>query len=441
MKICVTGIWHLGAVTSVCLADLGYTVTGHDPDVLKVELLNGGHPPIYEPGLEELLIANQAAGRLSYTADLSEALQGAAYVFITHDTPVDERDEVDVSGVLQTVATLALFVEDGATIVVSSQVPVGTCEDLAASIRQVNPSLNFGIAYVPENLRLGQAIDRFKHPDMIVVGADNPSTLAKVRHVFSVFEASILAVDLRTAEMTKHAINAYLAMCISFANELANISDTVGADALKVIEGLRRDSRVSQAAPLFPGLGFAGGTLARDLRILQRLGQEQNHETPLVNGILRVNERQNSAVVERLEQALGSLDGLTIGVLGLTYKPGTSTLRRSSAIEMIQVMSGAGARVKAFDPKADPTEVEAHVGSFRRCDSPYDVAEESDALVLVTPWPEFKKLDWSRLRAAMKTPFLLDAQNMLDADEMSDIGFHYQGVGRGRARKLEKASS
>ena len=440
-KACVIGIWHLGAVTSACLADLGYDVVGVDKDPAKVAALNQGQAPIYEPGLDDLLASNLAAGRLRYTTDLEDAVRGAGYALITHDTPVDEQDEIDCSPIYETVEGLARCLESGATVVVSSQVPVGTCQALADTIHRANPSLDFGLACVPENLRLGQAIVRFKRPDMLVIGADTAATLARVERLFSPIEAPKVAVDLRTAEMTKHAINAYLALCISFANELANLSDLVGADAVKVVEALRLEGRVSPRAPLLPGLGFAGGTLARDMKVLRRLGAEHGFEAPLVNGILRTNELQNRMVVRRIEQHYGSLDGLTAGVLGLTYKPGTSTLRRSAAIEMIEAMAAAGARVKAYDPKADPAEVAAHLGSFTRCDSPYEAAEGSDALVLVTPWPEFKALDYARLRAAMRKPYFLDAQNLLDAEQMAEMGFLYQGVGRGRVQKAAGARS
>lgn len=432
--VCVLGVWHLGLVTSTCLAELGYEVIGFDRDAARVQLLNKGHAPVHEPGIEVLLAAQLGAGRLRYTADLDDAMRTASYVLVAYDTPVDEKDELDLSEIYWVARALAQCAAQGVTIIVSSQVPVGMCEELAKIIGEVNPSLAFGIACVPENLRLGQAIERFRHPDMIVVGADTPNTLRNVKELLSPIEAPMVAADLRTAEMTKHAINAYLALCISFANELANVSDLVGADAGTVIDALRLESRVSPRAPLFPGLGFAGGTLARDMNVLRSLSEKHGYEAPLINGILRANELQNRMVLKRLEQFYGSLTGLTIGVLGLTYKPGTSTLRRSASIEIIRAMASVGARVRAYDPLADPGEVAPHRGYFTRCESPYEVAEGSHALVIVTPWPEFKELDFSRLRSVMKNPFLLDAQNALDAERMRAIGFVYQGVGRGDAR-------
>jgi len=430
--LCTIGIWHLGAVTSACLADLGYTVVGVDRDAERVEALNQGHPPVYEPGLAELLVSNLSAGRLRYTTTLREALPEASIVLITYDTPIDENDEVDLSDLYKTARELGQYMRNGATVVVSSQVPVGTCEELCETIRQVNPSLSFGMAYTPENLRLGQAVERFKHPEMLVIGTDTPETLEKVERLLSVIRAPRVTADLRTAEMTKHAINAYLATAISFGNEIANLCDEVGADALKVIQALRLDSRVSPKAPLMPGLGFGGGTLARDLNVLKHLAERKNYDATLVTAVLSVNMQQNSMVVRKLKHFYSSLENLTIGVLGLTYKEGTSTLRRSASLEIIQAIGAEGASVKAYDPKADPHELEAYLRYFTLCDNPYTVAEGSHALILITAWPEFRDLDFPRIRASMHSPVLLDSQNMLDADLMVQMGFLYQGVGRGR---------
>jgi len=229
-KVCVIGIWHLGAVTSACLADLGYTVVGVDRDSQRVEALNRGVAPLREPGLDELIGKGLAAGRLRYATSLAEPLRGTTYVIIAFDTPVDERDEVDLSDILATASEMAPLLQSGVTVIVSSQVPVRTCERIADVIRRSSPSLAFGIACPPENLRLGQAIERFKRPDMLVIGADSPVTLEKVEQLLSVIPAPRATSGLRTAEMTKHAINAYLATAISLGNELANLCVFAGAD-------------------------------------------------------------------------------------------------------------------------------------------------------------------------------------------------------------------
>ncbi len=439
-KVCVMGLWHLGVVTSVCLADLGCQVVGVDKDVGRVEALNSGRPPIYEPGLDGLVSENLTSGKLRFTTDLREAALGAKYILVAYDTPVDENDEVDLSGVFATVEELAAHVDDGATIIISSQVPVGTCAQLIEKIRRAKPTLIFSVACVPENLRLGQAIERFKHPEFLVIGADDPAVHERVEQLLSVIDAPKVKTDLLTAEMTKHAINAYLATAISFGNEIANLCDEVGADALKVVQALRLDSRVSPKAPLNPGLGFAGGTLARDMKVLCGVGREKGYAAPLLNGVLQVNEGQNGRVVARLKRVYPSLRGRVIGVLGLTYKAGTSTLRRSAAVEIIRSLTAEGATVRAYDPKVDPAELQPHLDSFTFCSDPYAAATGSDALILVTEWPEFKELDFQRIRSLLRNPILLDTQNMLDADRLSQMGFVYQGVGRGRQPQEEITS-
>lgn len=429
-KVCVIGIWHLGCVTSACLADLGYSVVGMDKDQNRVKNLNSGIPPLFEPGLQELLMNGIKTKRLSYTTDLSHALKGAGYVLITFDTPVDENDEVDLSEIFTTSIELSRYLENDSVITVSSQVPVGTCEQIKAVIKQSNPSLNFDISYSPENLRLGQAIEAFKNPDWIVIGADSPTTVNKVEALFAPISAPVVKMNLRTAEMTKHALNAFLATSISFANEIANLCDEVGADALKVANVLRLDRRIGQKARLLPGLGFSGGTLARDLKMLKNLGSKFGYETHLINGVLRVNEQQNKIVLRKLKKVYSSIRGLTIGILGLTYKAGTSTLRRSAAIEIIKDLVSEGAMVKAYDPKADLTEIQQH-RQFEFCPDPYVVAKDADALVIVTEWTEFKSLDFNLIRSKMKKPILIDTKNMLDDEQIVKKGFVYLGVGRG----------
>lgn len=430
-RICVIGAWHLGCVTSACLADLGYRVTAVDPDAARVERLNDGAAPLFEPGLDELIAANIAAGRLSFTTDPAEGLRGVTATFIAHDTPVDEKDDVDLFPLFDAAAGLARHLEDGATVIVSSQVPVGTCEQLAARVSKLNPTLAFDIAYLPENLRLGQALERFRRPDMLVIGADEATIADRVDKLLAAIEAPRVKVGLRTAEMIKHAINFYLATCISFINEVANICDVVGADALGAAQALRLDSRISASAPLHPGLGFAGGTLARDLKALLTLADRHTCPAPLVRAVLAVNEGQSHTVLRKLKTVYPSLQGRRVGVLGLTYKPGTSTLRRSAALEFIRALTADGASVRAYDPKADPKEVRLQ-GDVTPCDDAYAAAEGGDALLLATAWPEFRELDFHRIRQAMHRPLLLDPHNMLDADAMARQGFRYFGTGRGR---------
>jgi UDPglucose 6-dehydrogenase len=406
-------------------------VVGVDQDANKVAELNKGIPPLFEPGLAELVRNNIDSGRLSYTTDLGHAVAGSNYVLITFDSSVDPDDNVDLSEIFDTSVKLSQHLEDDTAIVVSSQVPIGTCEKVESLIRENNPSLRFTVAYSPENLRLGQAIQYFKNPDRIVIGANSDFALDKAETLFGVINAPKLRMNLRSAEMAKHALNCFLATSISFANEIAGLCDELGADAMKVAAALQSDARIGSRLPLSPGLGFSGGTLARDLKVLRDLGERVSCETTLINGVLEVNQRQMRLVTKELERVYGSIRNLTVGILGLTYKPGTSTLRRSAALEIIQDLVCQGAMVKAYDPKASLTEIRSHA-EFKFCPDPYEVARGSDALVIITEWPEFRELDYSLVKSVMKKPVLIDTKNMLDSERMLENGFRYLGVGRGQ---------
>jgi UDPglucose 6-dehydrogenase len=430
-KVCVIGIWHLGSVYSACLAEAGYHVVGFDGNKETVNRLNEGVPPLFEPGLDELVKRNLDAGRLNYSSHLASALKGAKFVLITIDTPVDDRDQVDLSPVMALNDGLAKYLEKGVVVIVSSQVPVGTCGRIKADILQKNPCLDFDIVYSPENLRLGKAIEVFQHPGRIVIGADSEKTLDRAEKFFSVVDAPKVRMNLRTAEMTKHAINAFLATSISFANEIGNFCDALGADAFKVAEAMASDERIGPRLPLKPGLAFAGGTLARDLNVLKNLSTELHYPAYLINGVLDVNKAQNQVIIRKLEKIFGTVKGLQIGVLGLTYKAGTSTLRRSAAIEIIGDLVAAGASVKAFDPKASPEEVQRHI-EFEFISDAYACATGSDALIILTEWPEFKGLDYKKIKSLMNRPVIIDGKNLLDGDSMVKLGYIYSGIGRGR---------
>ena len=430
-RICIIGIWHLGSVYSTVLADTGYQVTGVDFDAGRIQALNTGIPPIFEPGLEELLKRGLHSGKLGFTTDFAAAVKESAFVLVTFDTPVDDNDEVDISPVIKACKATAPYLENGAVLVVSSQVPIGTCDSLKASVKRINPGLNFDIAYVPENLRLGKAVDYFKKPDRIVIGADSAPTLDKVETLFSVIPSPKIRMSLKSAEMSKHALNAFMATSISFANEIANLCDETGADALDVARSLKSDMRIGNGVPLLPGLAFAGGTLARDLKILEKIGRDKRYETSLIDAVLLVNKRQNGLVKRKLGKIFGQIKGLKIGILGLTYKPGTSTLRRSASLEIINDLVHEGAVVHAYDPKVDSAEVKKHK-EFAFEKSAYDVARGADALVIVTDWPEFKELDFDLIKKQMKHPFIIDAKNMLDSKSLIEKGFTYSGIGRGK---------
>lgn len=424
MKVGVLGLWHLGCVTSACLARFGYQITGFDRDETIIKNLRHGKTPISEPGLEDLIKNNLDNKRLQFTTDIEEAIRGSNFVFLTIDTPVDDHDRVDLTSVYEMVNDVAKFAENDITIVVQSQVPVGTCDDFLKIIRVKRPDLKFGIGYCPENLRLGKAIEVFDNPDRIIIGTNDEQTANNIEQFFSILNCPKIKMDLKSAEMTKHSINAFLATCISFINWVGMISEEVGADPKMVSEGLRSESRIGRVLPLRPGLGFAGGTLGRDLRILEQLSNELEIKPNLTEDILKINYQQNILVVKKLLKIFSTLDGLKICIFGLTYKAGTNTLRRSSAIEVINELLRLNAEVYAYDPVISSVSI-INNEKFHLCDSAYSAAEGTSILLLFTEWPEFKELDYKKIHAKMKNPIMIDMKNFLDENILENLGFKY----------------
>lgn len=435
--VAVIGIWHLGIITAACLADYGHKVVGIDPKKETVENLNKGKMPLFEPGLDELAKEGMKKGALSFTTDFKTGLKGAQSVIIAFDTPVNDDDTPDLSPIMDSISKSIPYLEDGVLIILSSQIPVGTCEKIKAMIQKERKALKFGVACIPENLKLGEAISRFKSPDIIVIGSDSEANFKKARSVFGFVDSSkIKEVNFRTAEMVKHAINSFLANQISWSNEMGDLCDTLGVDWYDVIPALSLDQRVGKGALLKSGLAFGGGTLARDVGVLRRLGKENGASTKLLDAVIEVNKSQNRIVLEKLRALFGNLKGLKVGVLGLTYKPGTSTIRRSASIDIIKELGRNGVLVKAYDPKAEFSEKEAGI-KIERCDSPADAAKASDALLILTAWPEFKELKFSQFKASMAHAVIIDPLNMLRPEEISKQGFTYSGIGRGqRIKKL-----
>lgn len=432
MQICIIGLWHQGIVGAACLADLGCSVVAADHDIKKIELLESGKAPLFEPRLDELIEKGLRSGRLTFSSDVAGSVKGCLSVLIMFDTPVNERDESDLSEVLATAAEIAPMLEDKVVLYVTAQVPVGTCDRIAQSVHENNPLLSFGMAYSPENLQLGQAVERFLHPVLPVIGSDDSATFDHLEPLLSLFSVKWERVSLRTAEMAKHALNAFLATSICFANELGNLCDEVGADGRRIAEVLRLEPRIGPKAMLFPGLGFAGGTLARDMQTLKSLGDRSALETPLLDGAWESNRWQNQLVLRKLKKVFPSLANVRATVLGLTYKPDTSTLRRSAALEIIGDMAREGMRVSAHDPKADRSEIATHT-DFRFFEDAYGAIEGADVLIVITPWPEYKSLDFARVQQLMSGSVLIDTANLLDADRLQGLGFKYLDIGRGRS--------
>lgn len=431
--VAILGLWHQGVVAAGCLADWGRSVVAVDADAGKIERLSRGKAPLFEPGLDELLASGIAAGRLRFSRDAREAVAGCPCVLVMFDTPVDEEDRSDLSEIFRTMEEVTPSLAEGVTIHVTAQVPVGTCDRIAAQIRKARPQLKFAIAYSPENLRLGQAIERYRKPPLPVMGADDPQAFAALEALYAPTGVQWQRCSLRTAEMSKHALNAFLALSICFANELGNICDEVGADGHRLAELLRLEPRIGTKAMLFPGLGFSGGTLARDMQTLRGLGDRFDIATPLLDGAWESNKQQNRTVVNRLRSIFGgSLEGRRVAVLGLTYKADTSTLRRSAALEVIDELVRAGAHVSATDPKADRAQLAAIPG-MRFFDDALAAAHDADALVLMTPWADFKSLDFAAVRKAMKGDVVLDTAPLWKAEAVAAAGLRYIDIGRGRA--------
>ena len=432
--VCVIGIWHLGAVNAVGFAEKGYRVLGIELDAKRAKRLERGIPPLFEPGLEELMKKHLGSERLRFSSDAKLAAE-ADYVVIAYDSPVNDKDEVSTAPVVTAAGLVAPVLKPGTPVVITSQMPLGSCERIEADIRAANPGWRSGVVYTPENLRLGAAIPRFLEPDMLVLGSNDSAAAAAALALYQPFRTEKVAMDLRSAEMVKHALNAFLATSIGFINEIANLSDRLGADAVAVGRALKLDKRIGKSALMMPGLGFSGGTLARDVTQLRKFASKFKYRAKLLDAVVSVNEGTFDEIIVRLKKKLGSLKGKRIGVLGLTYKAGTSTVRRSPALKIMDRLHAAGAKCAGYDPKASVEELAELGQKFTRVKSARELAKGAEALVLVTEWPEFRELPLSSLAKLMKRPLLIDSKNFLDPERVVAAGLEYQGFGRTRAQE------
>jgi UDPglucose 6-dehydrogenase len=430
-RIAVFGLWHLGCVVAGSLARLGHRVWGTDFDAGVIARLAAGEPPLFEPGLQELLACELSTGRLAFTADVARALDAVDAAFITFDTPVDNADGSDLRPIERAAQAIAAQARAPLTVVLMSQVPVGTTRRLAAEMVARAPVRELTLLCQPENLRLGQALETFAHPDRIVVGAEDHAAAEKLDPLYRGIPGERLVMSWESAELAKHATNAFLATSVSFANELAALAEVAGADIRDVVRALRADGRIGPQAFLSSGPGFAGGTLGRDVQALRRLGERSGRQTRVLDAVVAVNQAQLSLLVEKLRRLLdGELSGRRIALLGLVYKPGTSTLRRSHALELARQLVAAGATLQAYDPRVtDSADAELAGSRIALCADPYQAAAGADAVLLATPWPEFRTLDWVQMRRAMRGTAVVDAHNLLDRAELTRAGLVCAGVG------------
>jgi UDPglucose 6-dehydrogenase len=426
MKICVMGLWHLGSVTAACLASAGHQVVGFDFDQVTISNLQQGCPPIFEPGLENLVRQGIESQTLSFTADPLEAFTDSEFVWVTYDTPVNEDDQANVGFVLEQINKIIKFLAPSTLILISAQVPVGTTKKLETESRRLNKNVSF--AYSPENLRLGKAIDVFTHPDRVIVGIRTENDRAKIQELFVNITDKIEWMSVESAEMTKHAINAFLATSVVFINEIAELCEYVGADAKEVERGLKSESRIGPKAYLSPGEAFAGGTLARDIAFLIDFGAQYQQSSFLFPAVKASNDAHKLWPRTKLIDLLGNLAGKVVAVWGLTYKPGTDTLRRSSSVELCQWLLNQGAIVQAHDPavKSLPEALSA----IRLYFSPEEALKNASALVIATEWPEYRLINCEVFKSLMASVNIIDPNGFLSKVIIGLDAIKYLTVGR-----------
>lgn len=429
-KICVVGTGYVGLVTGTCFADLGNDVTCLDVDNTRIENLKKGQMPIYEPGLEQLVEHNVQAGRLHFSTDYKEALANAAYAFIAVGTPSGNDGEADLQYVKAAAEAIAEIVDWPIVVINKSTVPVGTGDwvaDVITSKRAGKP-LQFSVVSNPEFLREGSAISDFMTPDRVVLGSLDKEAAQKVSALYQPLRCTVMITDLRTAEMIKYASNAFLATRISFINEIANICEELGADITEVARGMGYDKRIGPSF-LDAGLGWGGSCFPKDVKALEHMAVLHGSQPQLLQAVMEINRNQRRRAVMKLRKALGSLQGKTIGVLGISFKPNTDDIRDAPAIEIIHLLQNEGAQVRAYDPQAMDNAAKV-LTKVELCDTPYAVAENADALLLATQWNEFTQLDFSRIYKSMRTPVLLDGRNLWNSEALKKMGFKYFGMGR-----------
>lgn len=433
MKIVMIGTGYVGLVSGVCFSDFGHDVICVDKIQAKIDKLNAGEVPIYEPGLDELMERNVKAGRLSFTLDLAEALSGADAVFIGVGTPTRRGDgHADLTYVYAAAKEIAENLTGPAVIVTKSTVPVGTNREVGRIVAATRPDLKFDIASNPEFLREGAAIEDFMRPDRVVVGAETDSARAVMAEIYrplSLRDSPVVFTDIESAEMIKYAANAFLATKITFINEIANLCEKVGADVQAVAKGMGMDGRVG-AKFLHAGPGYGGSCFPKDTNALARIGQEHAAPQRIVEAVIEINDARKRQMVDKIMGLCDwSVNGRKILVLGVTFKPNTDDMRDSPSLTIIPALVGNGAKVHVIDPQGRH-EGEALLPGIVWEEDPYVAAQGADAVVVLTEWNEFRGIDLKRLAESMATPRLADLRNVFDPETVKAAGFSYVGIGR-----------
>jgi UDPglucose 6-dehydrogenase len=433
MRVAMIGSGYVGLVSGACFADFGHDVVCVDKDPGKIERLKANVMPIYEPGLDDLVLSNVKAGRLSFTTDLAEGMEGAEAVFIAVGTPSRRGDgHADLSYVHAAAQEIALNMKGFTVVVTKSTVPVGTGDEVERLIRAANPAADFAVASNPEFLREGAAIADFKRPDRIVIGVEDARAQAVLEELYRPLylnQAPIMVTSRRTAELTKYAANAFLATKISFINEMADLCEKVGANVQDVARGIGLDNRIGGKF-LNAGPGYGGSCFPKDTLALIKTAQDHDAPVRIVETVAQVNDQRKRAMGRKVIAAMGGdARGRKVAVLGLTFKPNTDDMRDSPAIAIIQTLQDAGAQVSAYDPEGvEQAKLVLH--NVHYAESPYAAIEGADAMVLVTEWDAFRALDLSRVKGLLKAPVVVDLRNVYRPEEMARHGLTYSGIGR-----------
>ena len=442
MRVAMIGTGYVGLVSGACFADFGHVVTCIDKDPSKIERLERGEIPIFEPGLDDLVETNVRDGRLFFTLDGAEAIREADAVFIAVGTPSRRGDgHADLSYVYAAAEEIAGLIQGFTVVVTKSTVPVGTGDEVEAIIRRVNPDARFAVVSNPEFLREGAAIGDFKRPDRVVVGVNDidsetgrraKAVMNELYRPLNLNESPLLFVGRRTSELIKYAANAFLAMKITFINEMADLCEAVGADVQQVARGIGLDKRIG-AKFLHAGPGYGGSCFPKDTIALVRTAQQYGAPTRLIETTVEVNDSRKKAMAGRVEAALGeAVKGKTVALLGLTFKPNTDDMRDAPSLDIAKALVAGGARVRAFDPEGMHEAAKMLDGVEMKANA-YDAAEGADAVVIVTEWDQFRALDLDRLKLLMNRPVLVDLRNIYRPEDLARRGFRYSGIGRGAA--------
>lgn len=437
MKIAVIGTGYVGLVTGTCFADTGNEVTCVDIDQKKVDQLKSGQITIYEPGLDEIFLRNQKEGRLKFTTSLSEGIKGANIIFLALPTPPDENGSADLKYVLQVADELGKILEEYAVIVDKSTVPVGTADKVRNAVEK-NATVQFDIVSNPEFLREGVAVEDFMKPDRLIIGVENERAKNIMTELYAPFVRSgnpVIYMDLRSAELTKYAANSFLAMKISFMNEVAQLCERMGADVDMVRLGIGSDSRIGKKF-LYPGIGVGGSCFPKDIQALVKSASEVDYDFEILNSVIKVNQFQRIHLVSKINRYFGgTISGKHFALWGLSFKPNTDDIREAPSLYMIDALLNLGATVCAFDPEAMKNAKNHYGTKISYAENQYDALKDADALIIATEWNEFRSPDFGKIGNRLNDKVIFDGRNLYENSKMKELGYHYESIGRSAVEK------